>query len=401
MLKSWLASPRRHTVSLSLPLRRTPREGVPVLNFFQNLLPDSPRVLERVQRRLGIEGLHPLSLLSAIGRDCVGAFQFLPEGESPGDEEPGGDILSEKEIEELLGSLALRPLGMDRDGSFRISIAGAQEKTALLRRGGHWMRPRGATPTTHIFKIPIGVISANGMDLSSSCENEWLCLKIARAYGFQAANAEILAFGSRKALAVERFDRRETADGRILRLPAEDMCQALGVSPLLKYESDGGPGIADIARALKFSRSRGDPLEFLRAQALFWMLGAIDGHAKNFSIFHVPGGFRLAPLYDILSAWPLAAANAQDASKLRLAMALPGGDRLSRISEIRKPHFLAAARACGIPESAMLRELDRMAGMTGAVIERTASDLPAGFPKAVSEPIFGGLRRQAKALLCG
>lgn len=123
--QSWLASPRSRAVSLSLPLRRTPWEGVPVLSFFQNLLPDSPRIFEQVQRRLGIESSHPFSLLAAIGRDCAGAFQFLPEGESPGEEKPCGDILSEKEIEELLGSLALRPLGMDRDGSFRISLAGA------------------------------------------------------------------------------------------------------------------------------------------------------------------------------------------------------------------------------------------------------------------------------------
>ena len=41
---------------------------------------------------------------------------------------------------------------------FRISIAGAQEKTAFLRHQGKWCRPIGSTPTTHIFKLPLGLV---------------------------------------------------------------------------------------------------------------------------------------------------------------------------------------------------------------------------------------------------
>jgi serine/threonine-protein kinase HipA len=44
----------------------------------------------------------------------------------------------------------------------------------------------------------------------------------------------------------------------------------------------------------------------MRAQLLFWMFTAIDGHAKNFSIRLLPEGrFRLTPLYDVISAWPI------------------------------------------------------------------------------------------------
>lgn len=44
-------------------------------------------------------------------------------------------------------NLASAPLGLDEEDVFRISIAGAQEKTALLRHEGVWSRPLGLAPT--------------------------------------------------------------------------------------------------------------------------------------------------------------------------------------------------------------------------------------------------------------
>jgi serine/threonine-protein kinase HipA len=54
-------------------------------------------------------------------------------------------------------------------------------------------------------------------------------------------------------LAVERFDRVWTRDGRLLCLPQEDMCQALSVLPNLKYQADGGPDNQAIMSLLKAS----------------------------------------------------------------------------------------------------------------------------------------------------
>lgn len=45
---------------------------------------------------------------------------------------------------------------------------------------------------------------------------------------------------------------------------------------------------------------------FMKAQLLFLLLGAIDGHAKNFSHYLLPhGALRQTPLYDVISAWPI------------------------------------------------------------------------------------------------
>jgi serine/threonine-protein kinase HipA len=184
-------------------------------------------------------------------------------------------------------------------------VAGAQEKTALLWHKGKWLKPHGTTPTTHIFKPQIGALP-NGIDLSNSVENEYYCLKLAAAFGLPVNHAEIKTFGKTKALVIERFDRLWTKDGRLLRVPQEDCCQALSVPPTRKYQSDGGPGMVKLLDLLKGSDTPADDQAMLlKAQIFFWLIGATDGHAKNFSIFITPGGrYRLTPLYDVLTAQP-------------------------------------------------------------------------------------------------
>ena len=93
-----------------------------------------------------------------------------------------------------------------------------REKTALLRKDDRWFKPLGTTATTHILKPQIGRLP-NGVDLSNSVENEYLCLKLLSALGIESANAEIADFGGRRTLIVERFDRRWTRDNRLIRLP--------------------------------------------------------------------------------------------------------------------------------------------------------------------------------------
>ena len=126
-----------------------------------------------------------------------------------------GHPVDDEEIARILGDLARNPLGLSRDDDFLISIAGAQEKTAFLHWGGQWLRPTGSTPTTHIFKPQIGRLS-NGLDLSNSVENEYLCLTLARAFGLPTAKVDIARFGDKRVLIVERFDRLVTADRRLI-----------------------------------------------------------------------------------------------------------------------------------------------------------------------------------------
>jgi serine/threonine-protein kinase HipA len=363
------------------------------------LLPDNGELRRRIAARTQAEGTDAYSLLNAIGRDCVGALQFLPQDTDPG---PAGAIngapISKGEISALLANLATSPLGIGEDEEFRISVAGAQEKTALLYWNRRWYKPHGTTATTHIFKPSIGRLP-NGLDLTHSVENEYLCLKLLAAIGLPAAEAQMATYGERRVLIVERFDRLWTKDGRLLRLPQEDCCQALSVVPSRKYQSDGGPGIEAMLHLLRGSDSPAeDQRTFLKAAISFWLLGATDGHAKNFSVFLLPGGrYQMTPLYDVISAQPSADAKQIRHNQFRMAMAV-GDNRHYIMKTIATRHFIQTANRAGIGEEVVVSILDELRGTAERAIDREAAKLPKDFPIEVAESIISGMRRRLRAI---
>ncbi len=247
---SWLSSPLSRPVSLSMPLREQKYSGDVVHSFFDNLLPDNDVIRRRIRDRFSTGSIEAFYLLAEIGRDCVGAIQLLPDGVDMVDvRKITAEPLSDDDIERLIAREVTSDFfGKTMDGleEFRISLAGAQEKTALLWHDGQWKRPRGAPPTTHIFKLPLGQMGHFNIDMTTSVENEWLCSKLLHAYGMSVASCQIAQFGDSKTLVVERFDRTFSTDGSwIVRLP-EDMCQATGTPPGRKYETDGGMSLLSV-----------------------------------------------------------------------------------------------------------------------------------------------------------
>ncbi len=176
--QSWLDFEGRRPLSLSMPLSGRVYSGLLVEHYFDNLLPDNQSIRGRIQARVGAESGRCFDLLAWIGRDCIGALQLLPEGDNVEIRAVTAQPLAEDEIADVLNNHLSMPLGIDLGADFRISLAGAQEKTALLYHAGHWCRPSGATPTSHLFKLPIGELGRSGIDLSASIENEWLCQRI-------------------------------------------------------------------------------------------------------------------------------------------------------------------------------------------------------------------------------
>ena len=404
-MRSRLARP----LSLSLPLPLTgsaPLRGEVVENYFENLLPENQAIRRRLAQRYAAGPQDTFALLAAIGRDCVGAIQLLPADETPdGFDRIDGTVLSEDEVAHLLRATVAPPVpGQNElDVAFRISIAGAQEKTALLRHDGKWMRPHGATPTTHIVKMPLGLVGNMQADMRTSVQNEWLCLKLLEGFGLPVARAEITTFADHPAvLVVERFDRRlHESRHWILRLPQEDFCQVIGINPLRKYEADGGPGVEKLAAILHSSgKARADLKTLLQAQVLFWLMAATDGHAKNFSIRLLAGGaFELAPLYDVLSAWPIIGTGKNKLSphRAKLAMAVSRRNRHYELATIMRRHFNATAAHCGWGGDAE-DIISELLAMLEPAIDGAAKQLPAGFPEDVAHAIFKGMRSQAKRL---
>ena len=262
---SWLASSKCRALSLSLPI--TPAleiRGQVVANYFDNLLPDDDRIRARLSRRFQTRSADAFSLLEAIGRDCAGAVQLLPEGMEPqGWDRIESEPLTEKQVADILravpsdvgagaGSRRRRPVS-----HFAGRRAG-EDRAALPRRA---MAPTARChATTHILKLPLGLIGGSRrVDFSDSVEDEWLCALILYPLGLPVARTEIWRFEDQKALAVHairsfvagrrdagsRGSRRRTSARRSVTPPRQ------------KYEKDGGPGMAECMRLLTGSQDPG------------------------------------------------------------------------------------------------------------------------------------------------
>lgn len=408
--ESWPASPAARWLSLSLPFTpdNLPHRGEVVRNFFDNLLPDNDSIRRRLRDKFTTGSIDTFDLLAAIGRDCVGSVQLLPTGMTP----EGFDRIDymprdETQVEQAINHAVTggRVVGQELTDALRISIAGAQEKTALLWHEDQWCRPVGATPTTHIFKLPLGLVGNMRADMSDSVENEWLCAQILAQLGLPVADSEMARFGQRKVLVVERFDRAlqhpQDRAPWIARLAQEDFCQALGAAGERKYENEGGPGIRAILRQLDNSRRADeDKLVFVKAQLAFWLMAATDGHAKNFSIFlERGGGYRMTPLYDVLSVWPIMGTGPNQVHPRRAKLAMVIRSNLGsknthyHLHEIRTRHWQLLAQQSGVPDA-----FDHMVALVLLVpdaLEQVAAQLPAGFPQRVFKTIRAGMLAQA------
>jgi serine/threonine-protein kinase HipA len=409
---SWLASDRVRPLSLSLPITPDRTVGGPVVaNFFDNLLPDDERMRHRVSARFRIGSTDVFELLQAIGRDCVGAVQLLPPEQPPtGFDRVAYETMDDQAVARHLRGVAAEPgLGAEEGPEdLRISIAGAQEKTALLRVDGQWCRPLGATPTTHILKLPLGMVGGRRLDLSHSVHNEWLCAQLLREMGLPVAVTDIATFGDETVLAVERFDRQWVAGPHaenrwIARIPQEDFCQVLGMSSHDKYEAQGGPRMAQCLQVLRSSRNAtADIRHFLCAQLAFWLLAATDGHAKNFSIFLLPGGgYRMTPLYDIISVWPVIGngPNRVAWQEAKLAMAMRSKNVHYELARIQTRHWQGLAQRSGAEGT--WEAMQALVARVEPAIARVQMLLPAGFPERTAQTIFDGLRRQSRAWEAG
>jgi len=413
---SWANSAHGRALSLSLPLTadRAVR-GPPVEYYFDNLLPDSAEIRSRIRTRFKTRSSDAFDLLTAIGRDCVGAVQLLPPKDEPlGWDRIAATPLTEDQVERTLRDVTLAtPLGRAEQDDFRISLAGAQEKTALLHMAGRWFRPHHATPTTHILKLPLGIIGGFRGDFSDSVENEWLCAQVLRELDLPVADVAVARFGEQRALVVTRFDRRwigtDAADVPkkrfkpskgtwIARLPQEDLCQAMGLPHTLRYEADGGPSISDALALLANSEHPAkDQTNFVLAQLAFWLLAATDGHGKNFSLHHRAGGtYGMTPLYDVLSAWSIIGhgKNQLAIEKAKLAMSLRGRRAHYRLNEITGRHWQELAGRAGVPE--LWNRMQSFVESAPAAFERVEKRLPRAFPERVYDTIRDGVRAQVQ-----
>ncbi len=382
---AWRTAHGAYPLSLSMPLTAAEHGHATVDAYLCGLLPDDDRVLERWARQFHVSATNAFALLANVGEDCAGAVRLAPE------ERLGSLARTGKGTIEWLteADVAARIRELRRDASAwrapddvgQFSLAGAQPKTALLFDGRRWGVPSGRVATTHILKP-----GAPGLD--GHAENEHFCLALAGELGLPVCSSRVARFDAEVAIVVERYDRIRQG-GRVVRVHQEDVCQALAVHPARKYENEGGPGAVDVVELLRAQSSARDEdvRSFVDSLAYAWLVGATDGHAKNYSMLIGAGGrARLAPLYDVASALPYQRAGLH---KVTLAMKIGGKYRLRDVGR-RQWEKLAAeldldsdatiahihSMATQIPDAASsLRGRLREQGLAHDVLDRLAASI--------------------------
>ena len=364
----WRQAEDAFPLSLSMPLAAVEHGDDVITAFLWGLLPDNERTLDQYGRFFGVSSRNPVALLRHLGADCAGAVQFVaPENadEIQAVAQAGRiEWMDEHDVARELRTARERGIpGVSVGTVGQFSLAGAQPKIALVEEDGRWGRPSGRIPTTRILKPPSG-------EFSAFAENEHFCLELAAGLQLGAVQSRVMKFDDEIAIVVNRFDRVKRRH-QYVRIHQEDICQALGVMPTRKYESEGGPGIAAIITLLRdVSTSSIEDIErFIQATALNWVIAATDAHAKNYALLLGPrGGVRLAPFYDILSYLPYADSALHE---VKLAMKIGGRYLVKRVT---RSSWETLAESTGLPGKDVLQNVAVVLERLPAIVDRVAGN---------------------------
>lgn len=277
-----------YPISLSLPLSKEPYKEKICRAYFGGLLPENPNMRDILAKKYKIGINNDFKLLEAIGRDCAGAISFRHKDEPELEEnfiKIKGRVLSNTELKKLIEELPYKPYMGNR-----ISLAGAQEKTAVCVIDGEIAIPDTDIPTTHIIKTALP-------KYAQSIQNEYICMKTAQKIGIDVPEVEIKNIDGLEFLLVERFDR-EFQNGKLKRILQEDFAQSLGVQSRDKYDVTFKDCLWVLNQTTTPARIK---LKFVKRVVFNYLIGNADAHAKNFSIsVSAPNDIDLTPAYDLL-----------------------------------------------------------------------------------------------------
>ena len=319
-------------ISFSLPKDGEWREDAPE-NFLENLLPESGAAKYAMMQAVGAKSQESFDLLENV--DSAGALVFSRNDEMPTIASVPPAEATDAEIATRIAAVKRTPDSwFVRNKGARFSLAGAQGKFSLSRVGDEWVWPNGAVPSTHILK-PAGIYDAD--------EVEHATMMLSKMVGIETPESDIQEFNGQQTYIVERFDRR-IENGMPVRLPMEDMVQALGLPSSEKYKVSAVDTLTTL-RKMDPSGRLGE--EWLRRLAFNVAVDNCDAHARNYSVMPTsPDGesWKLSPAYDVMTTtvWP----GLTD----KLAMPFSGAEHAS---EVTPDHYARLADYCGFdPDTA-------------------------------------------------
>ncbi|MHA6769006.1 HipA domain-containing protein [Sphingobium ummariense] len=372
----WLEDADAPALSFSLPKQVEPFGRRVCHSFFGGILPEEGQ-RSAIARALGVSAGNEFQLLEHLGGEVAGALMLLPEGQLPPAPASGApDFLDDEHLLQLLQHLPMRPM-LAGEGGLRLSLAGAQSKLPVLLIDDHIALPAPGQPTSHILKPPIA-------RFEQTTENEYYCMTLAREIGLDVASVTMRRVRDQSFLLIERYDRTRDADGRLVRLHQEDFAQALGVPSQRKYASEGGPTFKDSFALLRQAATRParDILKLADAAIFNLIIGNADAHAKNFSLLHIDGAIRLAPLYDLLSTVAY-----RDLSP-KLAMKIA---KKATLEEIESRHWDQFAEDVNIGAPYLRRRIRQLCEATLAQLDAPGSSLKQRLPASENFVRFADL----------
>ena len=294
--EQWQAGQNSFPLSLAMPLSQQTFSNKITLSFFENLLPEGD-VRDSLERDHNVHG--SFEFLELFGQDCAGAIIITADEEFS--YKPDNAQLKKIDIEEIYGAISKKRSIAEVVSQMEpgyLSLAGAQDKFAVILKGGSLFLPTHGAPTTHIIKTPI---LRHG--IKESVYNEFYCMELARAIGLNVAHCDILD-GVYPLFITERYDRIKDRQELVHRLHQQDFCQAQGVVSESKYEFKDGPSIKnnyDLLLNHVTATKRIQALqEFLSWVSFNLLIGNNDSHSKNLSLLLVDNKNELAPFYDLL-----------------------------------------------------------------------------------------------------
>lgn len=358
--KEYLSHSDAVSISHSLPLMSETFSSAQCVGFFSGILPEDEK-RKIIAKNLGISAKNDFKLLELIGGECAGAISFLPAGSVRKDLDYDYHKIDKSDLKDILLELPKRPL-LAGNKAIRLSLAGAQDKLPVMIQNEEVFLPLGGAPSSHILKPAIDRFKDIVM-------NEAFCMKLAAAVGISSAEVATDNVDKVDYLIIKRYDRNLGDNGKLQRLHQEDFCQALNISPLLKYQSEGGPSLELCFNLIREVSSMPvvDLKKLLQAVIFNFLVGNNDAHGKNFSFIYDGDHRVLAPMYDLVCT-----AYYPELSK-KMAMKI-GGKNL--FEDVYPRHFEKLAEQAGLGKKLVFEQLLEIASRLTSEIQLMKNDDP-------------------------
>ena len=374
----------KRQLSLSLPLKETKYSNSECRGFFNGLLPESEGVRISIGKKYGINPKNDFSILKAIGYDCAGAVAFLDDDKVNDLKEYydiKGNILSDDELENRIINLPEKPLLLSSDK--RLSLAGAQDKTAVILINNKIASVEDNTPTTHILKPAI-------KNYFETIENEYICLTSAKKMGLRVPNIQIGKANNTKYFLIERYDRIIT-NNKIKRLHQEDFSQALNIPSAYKYQAEGG---ADFKQCFEILNKTTKPtvsiMRFIELMIFNYLIGNNDAHGKNFSLLYLENDeIEFAPVYDILCSL------AYDDISNKMAMKIGG---YYEHDYIQLRHFERLAKDCNINFTQLKKVIKKQCDILPDIVKETIEEIENNIGEKILKIVLKNCKNLTKDL---